>query len=66
VAEFFEVGCSRQLAWSKRPQAAALLAALVDLGGGFDAVVVGKYERAFYGDQLLLLVARFERYGVQL
>jgi site-specific DNA recombinase len=53
VAEFFDVGYSRRLPWAKRPQTAALLAAVDDPGRGFDAVVVGEYERAFYGDQLL-------------
>lgn len=65
VAEFFDVGYSRRLAWVNRPQAAALLAAVQDPGRGFDAVVVGEYERAFYGDQLLQLAPLFERHGVQ-
>jgi site-specific DNA recombinase len=43
VAEFFDVGYSRRLPWAKRPQAAALLAAIADPGRGFDAVVVGEY-----------------------
>ena len=30
VAEFFDVGQSRTLAWARRPQAAALVAALAD------------------------------------
>jgi DNA invertase Pin-like site-specific DNA recombinase len=66
VAEFFDVGYSRRLPWAKRPQAAALLAAIVDPDRGFDAVVVGEYERAFYGDQLLHLAVSFEQHGVQL
>jgi site-specific DNA recombinase len=53
VVEFFDVGYSRRLPWASRPQAAALLAAVADPHRGFDAVVVGEYERAFYGDQLL-------------
>jgi hypothetical protein len=36
-----------------------LLAALADPDREFDAVVVGEYERAFFGDQL-------QRHGVQL
>jgi site-specific DNA recombinase len=66
VGEYFDVGYSRRLPWTKRPQAAALLAAIADPSRGFDAVVVGEYERAFYGDQLLTLAARFEQHGVQL
>jgi site-specific DNA recombinase len=66
VAEFFDVGYSRRLPWIKRPRAAALLAAAADPQRGFDAVVVGEYERAFYGDQLRHLATVFERHGVQL
>ena len=49
VAEFFDVGQSRSLPWSRRPEAARLLAALRDEGRGFDAVVIGEPQRAFYG-----------------
>jgi site-specific DNA recombinase len=51
VAEFFDAGYSRTLAWARRPQAAALVAALADPDRGWDAVVIGEYERAFYGSQ---------------
>ena len=51
VAEFFDIGYSRTLAWARRPQAAALVAALADPDRGWDAVVIGEYERAFYGGQ---------------
>ncbi len=51
VAEFFDTGYSRTLAWARRPQAAALVAALADPDRGWDAVVIGEYERAFYGSQ---------------
>ena len=51
VAEFFDTGQSRTLAWARRPQAAALVAALADLDRGWDAIVIGAYERAFYGGQ---------------
>src|SRR5580704_4111751 len=51
VAEFFDVGQSRVLAWARRPRSAALVAQLADPDRGWDAVVVGEYERAFYGSQ---------------
>jgi site-specific DNA recombinase len=66
IAEYFDIGCSRRLPWTPWPQAAALLAALADPGRGFDAVIVGEYERAFCGRQLHQLLPRFERPGVQL
>ena len=66
VAEFFDVGQSRTVAWARRPQAAALVAALADPGRGWDAIVTGEYERAFYGSQYGLMAPLFEHYGVQL
>ena len=66
AAEFFDVGQSRSVAWGRRPQAAALVAALADPDRGWDAVVVGEYERAFYGSQYALMAPLFEHYGVQL
>lgn len=66
VAEFFDHGYSRRTAWPDRPQAAVLLAALADPECGFDAVVVGEYERAFFGDQLTQLLPLLAQHGVQL
>jgi site-specific DNA recombinase len=51
TAEFFDIGESRTLPWARRPQAAALVAQLADPERGWDAVVIGEYERAFYGSQ---------------
>ena len=66
VAEFFDIGESRVVAWARRPQAAALVAQLPDRGRGWDAVVIGEYEQAFYGAQCALMAPLFEHYGVQL
>jgi len=66
VAEFFDEGESRSVAWGRRPQAAALVAQLADPGRGWDAIVVGEYERAFYGSQYALMAPLFGHYGVQL
>ncbi|WP_235884109.1 serine integrase family protein [Saccharopolyspora elongata] len=49
-----------------RPAASALLAAAEDPDRKFDAVVVGEYERAFYGDQFREVLARLNTLGVQL
>jgi len=51
VAEFFDAGESRTLAWPRRPQAGALVAMLADPDRGWDAIVIGEYERGFYGSQ---------------
>ena len=66
VAEFFDVGFSRALAWARRPQAAALVAQLADPERGWDAIVIGEYERAFYGGQYAAMAPLFEHYGIQL
>ena len=60
VAEFFDIGQSRTLAWARRPQAAALVAELADPDRGWDAVVIGEYERAFYGSQYASMAPLFE------
>jgi hypothetical protein len=66
VAEFFDTGESRVLPRARRPQAAALVAQLADPDRGRDAVVVGEYERAFYGSQYALMAPLFEHDGIQL
>jgi len=66
VAEFFDIGQSRTLAWARRPQAAALVAALADPDRGWDAVVIGEYERAFCGSQYASMAPLFEHYGIAL
>jgi site-specific DNA recombinase len=63
VAEFFDVGESRTLVWGRRPQAAALAARLAGPDRGWDAIVVGEYERAFYGSQYAAMAPLFEHYG---
>ena len=63
MAEFFDIGESRSVAWARRPQAAALVTQLADPDRGWGAVVIGEYERAFYGNQYGLMVPLFEHYG---
>ncbi|MGO4748944.1 recombinase family protein, partial [Streptomyces sp. 2MCAF27] len=65
VAEFFDIGHSRTVPWARRPEAAALLAAMADPHRGFDAVVIGSSERAFYGHQFATMAPLFEHYGVE-
>jgi DNA invertase Pin-like site-specific DNA recombinase len=66
IAEFFDAGQSRTVAWGRRPEAAALVAQLADPDRGWDAVVIGEYERAFYGSQYAMMAPLFEHYGIQL
>jgi len=65
VAEFFDAGASRSLPWARRPQATALLAAAEDPDRGFDAVVVGEFERAFAGGEAQVVIALLASFGVQ-
>jgi site-specific DNA recombinase len=66
VAEFFAAGQSRTVAWGRRPEAARMVAQLANPDRGWDAIVVGEYERAFYGSQYAAMAPLFEHYGVQL
>lgn len=66
VVECFDEGVSRRVPWPDRPQAGRLLAAITDPHRGFDAVVVGEYERAFTGQQLRQLTPILRRHGVAL
>ena len=66
VAEFFDVGQSRLLPWKRRPEAARLLAALARPDLGFDAVVIGEPQQAFYGNQFGLTFPVFTHYRIAL
>ena len=64
--EFFDIGQSRSLPWKRRPEASRLLDALANPARGFDAVVIGEPQRAFYGNQFGLTFPVFVHYGVSL
>jgi site-specific DNA recombinase len=66
VTEFFDIGQSRSLPWKRRPEAARLLQAIARPDRGFDAVVIGEPQRAFYGNQFGLTFPVFTHYGVSL
>ena len=66
TAEFFDTGSPASCRGRRRPQAAALVAQLADPERGWDAVVIGEYERAFYGSQYASMAPLFEHYGVSL
>ena len=66
VVEYFDVGHSRTVPWARRPEAASLVAAMADPDRGFDAIVIGSSERAFYGNQFAAMAPLFEHFGVAL
>lgn len=66
VEEFFDIGQSRSLPWKRRPEAARLLETFRDPKRGFDGVVIGEPQRAFYGNQFGLTFPVFVHYGIGL
>jgi site-specific DNA recombinase len=66
VAEFFDIDKSRSIPPQRRPEASRLLAALANPNRGFEAVIVGEPQRAFYGNQFGNTFPLFEHYGVPL
>lgn len=66
VEEFFDIGQSRSLPWKRRPEAARLLDTFRNPSRGFDAVVIGEPQRAFYGNQFGLTFPVFVHYGIGL
>lgn len=65
VTEFFDVGQSRSLPWSRRPQATMVLAELRTPNRGWDAIVVGEPARAFCGNQFSLTFPVIDHCGVE-
>ena len=51
VAEYLDVGVSRSLPWSRRPEATRLLGDCARQDRGFDALVIGEPQHAFAGTQ---------------
>lgn len=66
VAEFFDIDKSRSIPPQRRPRAGTLLDELSNPTRGFDAVVVGEPQRAFYGNQFGLTFPLFEHFDVPL
>ncbi|MDP9333981.1 MAG: recombinase family protein [Actinomycetota bacterium] len=66
VAEYFDIGQSRSLPWKRRPEASRLLEAFSERDRGFEGVVIGEPQRAFYGNQFGLTFPVFVHYDVEL
>ena len=66
MADLFDAGESRTVAWARRPQAAALVAQLADPDRRWDAIVTGEYERAFCGSQYAAMAPLPGHYGARL
>jgi site-specific DNA recombinase len=66
VSEYLDVGVSRSMPWSRRPEAAHLLGDCAHPDRGFEAVVIGEPQRAFSGNQYGLTAPLLWHYGVEL
>lgn len=66
VAEYFDIGQSRSLPWKRRPEASRLLDSFRDPNRGFEAVVIGEPQRAFFGNQFGLTFPVFTHYDIEL
>jgi site-specific DNA recombinase len=65
TAEYFDVGCSRRVAWERRPQAAGLLKRVCASDQSFDALVVREFERAFTDRRFQQVAGLLARQGVE-
>src|SRR5262245_320984 len=66
VAEYLDVGVSRSLPWSRRPEAVRLLSDCARRDRCFDAVVIGEPQRAFAGAQFALTFPLLVHHGIEL
>ena len=66
VAEFFDTGESPGPAVGTAPAGRRPGRAVGGPGRGWDAIVIGEYERAFYGNQYASMAPLFEHYGISL
>jgi site-specific DNA recombinase len=66
VEEFFDIGLSRSLPWTRRPRARPLIESFDYPDRGFEAVVIGEPARAFYGNQFGLTFPVFVHYKIGL
>ena len=66
VAEYFDIAQSRSLPWKRRPEASRLLEGFRNPRRGWDAVVIGEPQRAFYGNQFGLTFPVFVHYDIEL
>src|SRR5439155_14029027 len=66
VSEYLDVGVSRSLPWSRRPEAARLLADCARKDRGFGALVIAEPQRAFAGTQYGLTAPILWHHSVEL
>ena len=67
VEEFFDIGNSRSLPWTRRPETARLLAELRSGTNRWNAIVIGEFARAFGAPiQYSTIYPLLEHFGIEL
>jgi DNA invertase Pin-like site-specific DNA recombinase len=66
VAVYHDIDVTRELPWSRRPEAARLLRDAANRGRGWSALVIAEPQRAFSGGQFQLVFPQLTHYGIEL
>lgn len=66
VATYHDIDVTRELPWSRRPEASRLLRDAADRGRGWSALVIAEPQRAFSGGQFQLVFPQLTHYGIEL
>lgn len=66
VATYHDIDITRELPWSRRPEAARLLADAANRHRGWTALVIAEPQRAFSGGQFRLVFPQLTHWGVEL
>jgi len=66
VATYHDIDITRELPWSRRPEAARLLSDAANPHRGWTALVIAEPQRAFSGGQFNLVFPQLTHYGVEL
>jgi len=66
VAVYHDIDVTRELPWSRRPEASRLLRDAADPGHGWSALVIAEPQRAFSGGQFQLVFPQLTHYGIEL
>jgi len=66
VAVYHDIDVTRELPWTRRPEASRLLEDVADPRRGWSALVIAEPQRAFSGGQFQLVFPQLTHYGVDL
>lgn len=66
VATYHDIDVTRELPWSRRPEASRLLEDAANPRRGWSALVIAEPQRAFSGGQFQLVFPQLTHYGVDL